>query len=130
MRRSPTLPTGWHRWLVLFAIAAAWLGASSVAVAGIGAAQVSTAGTVGDPPNEVRGSATWGTPPDIVIDNGASSISLLVDRLGLCEVEAAGMLELLEALKIVGPNGGGKARSVLVEHDEADRLIDDLTGSR
>lgn len=66
----------------------------------------------------------------IVIDNGASSISLLVDRLGLCEVEAAGMLELLEALKIVGPNGGGKARSVLVEHDEADRLIDDLTGSR
>jgi hypothetical protein len=66
----------------------------------------------------------------VVVDTGAASLSLLQKRLDLYEAEAAQLLELLEALTIVGPNGGGRARTVLVDHDEADRLVDTLHQSR
>ena len=66
----------------------------------------------------------------VVVDTGAASLSLLQKRLDLYEAEAAQLLELLEVLTIVGPNGGGRARAVLVDHDEADRLVDTLHQTR
>jgi hypothetical protein len=60
---------------------------------------------------------------DIVVAVGAASLPLLRSRLGLREAEAEQVLRLLEAAGIVGPNGN-KARAVLVEQAEAQRLID------
>jgi hypothetical protein len=60
---------------------------------------------------------------DLVIAVGAASSALLQKRLGLYEAEAEQVLDLLEAAGVVGPNGS-KSRVVLVDQEEADRLID------
>ena len=63
----------------------------------------------------------------LVADNGAASVALLVKRLDLYEAEAESVLDYLEALGVVGPNGG-RARAVLVEtRGDVDRLLGSVT---
>ena len=61
----------------------------------------------------------------MAVDTDVASRSLLQRRLNLYEAEAEQLLDLLETVGVIGGNGA-RARSVLVDHDEADRLIDRL----
>ena len=61
----------------------------------------------------------------MAVDTDVASRSLLQRRLNLYETEAEQLLDLLETVGVISGNGA-RARSVLVDHDEADRLIDRL----
>ncbi len=60
----------------------------------------------------------------VVMSVGAASTSLLVRRLGLYEAEAASLLDALQQARIVGPNGHGRARSVIAADEDVDQLLD------
>jgi hypothetical protein len=60
----------------------------------------------------------------VVVGVGAASASLLMKRLGLYEAEAVSLLDGLERAGVIGPNGDGRARSVIASEEDIDRLLD------
>ena len=55
---------------------------------------------------------------DMVLETGQASTSMLQRRFRVGYTRAARMIDMMEAMHIVGPNNGSKPREILMTPDE------------